>query len=409
MDKIPRLMFELAATLNEVASSSEVHKYAHIKRCADLVKPHTVHHISQEQGTNSTTLSLVVFFHTLLLFSHIYYFSFSAFRLLYTPSLNSASFIVALRGLTLDDLPVLVNFVTKALVKHLLYILVFLEYISHHFQDPQVLRAIDSFLGNLPFIKVCIKEKFHDQDPMDVPETLGVKPEMRENTLRLIWEEKLRECYGCDHVKLKLKCGSTYGEHHVSLLDVVRRVASGTNPINKDGLQVKIVDMPPNLSLMEYAKDIVGDQGINPKKGRRNCDFGHDGSFYLTADFDHCCEWVTTHHGWGLSVVLIYEVRYIPPQIPGIDLSAVDVATQQRWKNLVFHSRKRLFYCEVRFADQAEWIYGLEASFLVERDLDDPKWSPQSRSHIQLALKSLTMDFIFNELVVGMVIFPRFK
>lgn len=42
-----------------------------------------------------------------------------------------------------------------------------------------------------------------------------------------------------------------------------------------------------HANTLENAKDIVGDQGINPKKGRKNCDFGHGGSFYLTADFDH--------------------------------------------------------------------------------------------------------------------------
>lgn len=149
----------------------------------------------------------------------------------------------------MNDLPVLVRLVVEALVKDHPYILVFLEYICHELQDHQVLRAIDSFLGNMPFIKICIKEKLHDENPMDVPETRGVKPEVRESTLRLIWEERLRECYGCDHVKLKLKRGSTYGEQHVSLLDVARRVASGSTPINSDGLRVKIVDMPPGLSL----------------------------------------------------------------------------------------------------------------------------------------------------------------
>jgi hypothetical protein len=163
-----------------------------------------------------------------------------------------------------------------------------------------------------------------------------------------------------------------------------------------------------HANTLENAKDIVGGQGINPKKGRKNCAFGHAGSFYLTADFDHSLEWAMIH-GKGLSAVIIYSVPQIPPQIPGIDLSATDTATQQRWSNLVLHSLKGTLHREVRLADQVEWVYGPEASFSVERDLYNTNWTPHPKTHMQLALKSFTMGFIFNEAVVGMVIFPHFR
>lgn len=142
------------------------------------------------------------------------------------------------------------------------YILVFLDYISDKLKDPQVLEAIDSFLSNLPFIKVCIKERLYDEDPMDVPEIRDLAPEVRECTLKLIWEERLRERYGCEHVKLKIKRGSsTYAEQHVSVLNVARLMASGSASfVNSNGLRVKVLHMPPGLSLpFEKSIDVEPD------------------------------------------------------------------------------------------------------------------------------------------------------
>lgn len=156
---------------------------------------------------------------------------------------------LVLGSLAVDDLPEIVRVVVDAMFLGHPYMAVFLEYICDDLGNSQVLRAIDSFLGNLPFISVRIKEKLHEENPMDVPEVSGLKPELRETALKHIWEERLRERYGCDHVKLKLKRGSTYGEQTISLLDVVTYAISNTHQmINTDGLKV-VVEMPPALSL----------------------------------------------------------------------------------------------------------------------------------------------------------------
>lgn len=130
-----------------------------------------------------------------------------------------------------------------------------------------------------------------------------------------------------------------------------------------------------HANTLENTKDIVGKSGINPTKGRINCDFG--AGFYLTGDYSHAVEWAKTHNGYTNSAVVIYMVPTIPPNfLNGIDLSAADAVTTMRWRNLVSRYRRQEVSGEVDTANRADWIYGLEAQLPSARDLQDPGWEP---------------------------------
>lgn len=163
-----------------------------------------------------------------------------------------------------------------------------------------------------------------------------------------------------------------------------------------------------HANTLENAKDIVGDRGIKPSEGRKNCDFGHNGSFYLTDDYEHAVQWATKHHGKNLSAVVIYTVPTIPPPTLGLDLSPDN--KQDDWRTLVFCSRLNKQHKLVRSADMAEWVYGLEASFNSDTDNHDG-WSPTPRAErkLQLDIKGWATSCMFNELCAGMVIFPPLR
>ncbi len=67
--------------------------------------------------------------------------------------------------MTFNDLPALVRHDVDPLVKVHPYILVLLEYICDgHLQEQEVLRAIDSFLGNLPIHQDLYQGESHGCD-----------------------------------------------------------------------------------------------------------------------------------------------------------------------------------------------------------------------------------------------------
>lgn len=119
---------------------------------------------------------------------------------------------------TSSKIPVIIQHIIHAFIRDFPSLLVFMEAVYDLTHSPGVLKAVEGFLANLPFIDVYIMEEFHKESLGNVPEVSGLgAEEVRANALKHIWESKLCERYRCNHIELTLVYGGVIGEYHLPL------------------------------------------------------------------------------------------------------------------------------------------------------------------------------------------------
>lgn len=144
-------------------------------------------------------------------------------------------------------IPVIIQLIIRALIRDFPNIVVFIETVYDLTHNPDVLKAVESFLANLPFVDVYIKEEFHKESLGDVLEVKGLATEeVRASALKHIWESRLRERYRCNHIQLTLAYGSVIGEYHLPLSVFAFMDLQTSNNVTILKLQVT---PPPSIAL----------------------------------------------------------------------------------------------------------------------------------------------------------------
>lgn len=155
------------------------------------------------------------------------------------------------RPLAPNPLPAVVERIFEAFLDDFPYTFKFLEHVCDHTNEKDVLKAIDSALGNLDFIDVFIEEQFHQENVSQVAAVRELPTDLQEKALQQIWEEKLCTRYNSTRISIKLTTGSVRGEYHVPLSTLIpfafSQIANQT-PQNITISKLKVT-LPPSLAL----------------------------------------------------------------------------------------------------------------------------------------------------------------